>query len=152
MTEQTPATHGEMVLTTELLNAHLDRPVKLVNALGELNGTLFAFGSDHLSLEGMTQYFERSEWAVFTAYLPEVIPTEPGAVIAIGDWWLVKLRGYDQGAEGGWEFLPVPRSVKPSVRRSGQADQCVYSNDWVRAEVDQAGSFIVISAPKSVSA
>ena len=70
-----------MILTTELLNAHLDRPVKLVNALGELNGTLAAFGSDHLSMEGITQYFERSEWAVFTAPLPVALPTVPGSVI-----------------------------------------------------------------------
>lgn len=78
---------------------------------------------------------------------PAVLPTEPGTVIAIGDWWLVKLRGYDAGAEGGWEFLPVPRTVKPSLRRSGREDQCVYSNEWAQSEADQEGGFTVISSP-----
>ena len=73
-----------MVLTSQLIMAHLGHPVKLVNTFGELNGTLFAFGTETLQLTSDGHSFRLSEWAVFTEKPPAPLPTKPGAVISGG--------------------------------------------------------------------
>lgn len=75
------------------------------------------------------------------------LPEKPGTVIAIGEWWLVRLRSY-QGAESAWELLPMPsREMKDRAERIGVSTQCVYSNAWVLAEAEQEGGYDVISSP-----
>ena len=73
-----------MVLTSQLIMAHLGHPVKLVNTFGELNGTLFAFGTETLQLTSDGHSFRLSEWAVFTEKPPAPLPIKPGAVISGG--------------------------------------------------------------------
>lgn len=75
------------------------------------------------------------------------LPTEPGTVIAIGEWWLVRLRPYE-GAPSAWELLSLPAAaLKDRARRNGIADQCVYDDEWVLGEVQQEGGFDIISTP-----
>ena len=69
---------AEMVLTSQLIMAHLGHAVKLVNTFGELNGTLFAFGTETLQLTAEGHSFRLSEWAVFTEKPAVVIPVGPG--------------------------------------------------------------------------
>lgn len=78
------------------------------------------------------------------------LPEKPGTVIAIGDWWLVRLRPY-QGAPSAWELLPMP-DAETSVRAKslGVREQCVYGDEWVLAEVEQEGGYVVISDPRDV--
>jgi hypothetical protein len=75
------------------------------------------------------------------------LPVEPGTVIAIGDWWLVRLRSYE-GAPPAWELLPMPsKLLDDPARASGVSAQCVYGDEWVQAEVEQEGGYLVISEP-----
>ena len=86
-----------MILTTELLDVHLGRAVQLVNVHGELNGPLYAFGSETLQFEANGPVFRRAEWAVFTAPLPVpvVLPTEPGTYAdKNGGLWVFSAAGY----------------------------------------------------------
>ena len=80
-----------MILTTELLDVHLGRPVQLVNVHGELNGPLYAFGTETLQFEAGGQTFRRAEWAVFTEPLPAPLSIRPGSVISGGGH--VAIRG-----------------------------------------------------------
>lgn len=76
------------------------------------------------------------------------LPEKPGTVIAIGDWWLVRLQPYD-GAPSAWELLPMPtRQATEHARRNGVKAQCVYGDDWVLAEVEQEGGYVIISDPR----
>jgi hypothetical protein len=75
------------------------------------------------------------------------LPQKPGTIIAIGDWWLVRLRPYE-GAPSAWEFLPLPsKELKDHAKSQNTPDQCVYSDDWVLSEVEQEGSYVIISEP-----
>lgn len=75
------------------------------------------------------------------------LPEQPGTVIAIGEWWLVRLRPYE-GAPSPWELLPLPsQAACARAERNGVKDQCVYGDEWVLAEVEQEGGFTVISSP-----
>jgi len=67
----------------------------------------------------------------------EPLPTEPGTVIAIGDWWLIRLQPWAEDVPAAWELLPQPQDVARRINRLGIKTQCVYSDDWVQAEVDQ---------------
>lgn len=76
-----------------------------------------------------------------------VLPTAPGTVIAIGAWWFVRLRPY-QDAPSAWEMLPLPSmQLKVQANANGFEDQCVYGDDTVLAEAEQEGAFVVIAAP-----
>lgn len=75
------------------------------------------------------------------------LPEKAGTVIAIGDWWLVRLRSYE-GAKPAWEMLPLPsKALKDAAKRNGVDDQCVYGDEWVLAEVEQEGGFKIIASP-----
>lgn len=75
------------------------------------------------------------------------LPSKPGTVIAIGEWWLVRLRSYE-GAPSAWELLPPSdRKVKEGMERAGVNAQCVYADDWVLAEADQEGGYYVMAEP-----
>lgn len=78
------------------------------------------------------------------------LPEKPGTVIAIGEWWLVRLRPYeDTGAPSAWELLPMPsRTTEDHARRKGVASQCIYDDAWVLAEVEQEGGYLVIADPR----
>ena len=82
------------------------------------------------------------------------LPTEPGTVIAIGGWELVKLRLYNAEQPGGWELLPAKDDqVRRSMDRAGVKAQCVYGDEWVRAEAEQdRDGFRVISEPAPITA
>ena len=83
-----------MVLTTELLDVHLGRPVQLVNVHGELNGPLYAFGSETLQFEANGPVFRRAEWAVFTEKPSVVLPDVHGAYLDNrGNVWAVDRDG-----------------------------------------------------------
>lgn len=76
------------------------------------------------------------------------LPETPGTVIAIGDWWLVRLRPYE-GAPSAWELLPFPDSqVRDHAERIGVKAQCVYGDEWVLAEAEQEGGYLIISDPR----
>ncbi|MEO5920632.1 MAG: hypothetical protein ABIQ01_05755 [Pseudolysinimonas sp.] len=79
-----------------------------------------------------------------------VLPTEPGTVIAIGAWWLVRLEPHEGSGPGCWELLP-PRDE--TTRRSMEGNQvraqCVYGDEWVLAEAEHEGHFTVIAEPAS---
>lgn len=75
------------------------------------------------------------------------LPTEPGTVIAIGDWWLVRLRPYTPDVPAAWELLPGTAATRSSFERAGVKQQCVYGDEWVRAEADQHGGFEVLAEP-----
>jgi hypothetical protein len=77
-----------------------------------------------------------------------VLPETPGTVIAIGEWWFVKLRPYTEGVEAAWELLPAPKNVAERIERLGIRTQHVYNNEWVLGEADQEGKFKIISEPK----
>lgn len=99
---------------------------------------------------GYTQ-FQATDYRVYVLREPKppiVLPTEPGTVIAIGDWWLVKLRPYTEYAEGAWELLPAPETANKRMQSLGVKAQCVYGSDWVLAEAQQEGGFRIISAPE----
>lgn len=75
------------------------------------------------------------------------LPTRPGTVIAIGDWWLIRLRPYES-APSAWEMLPLPaKEAQQRAARNGVNQQCVYGDDWVLAEVEQEGGYLIISEP-----
>lgn len=77
------------------------------------------------------------------------LPEKPGTVIAIGDWWLVRLRPYEDTGPGAWELLPLPSSeLAERAERSGVNPQCVYGDDWVLAEAEQEGGYLVIADPR----
>jgi hypothetical protein len=83
---------------------------------------------------------------------PLVLPTEPGTVIAIGEWWLVRLRPYQNEdgftAPSAWELLPWPTpAIRKNAEDMGIAAQCVYGDAWVQAEAEQEGNFRIISTP-----
>lgn len=76
------------------------------------------------------------------------LPEKPGTVIAIGDWWLVRLRPYE-GAPSAWELLSFPsKSTHDSAEKIGVKAQCVYGDDWVLAEAEQEGGYLVIADPR----
>lgn len=79
---------------------------------------------------------------------PIVLPTEPGTIIAIGEWWFVRLRPYKPSITPAWELLPAPKDVEEKARRNGFPSQCIYSDDIVRGEIDQEGSFRIVAAPQ----
>lgn len=75
------------------------------------------------------------------------LPQEPGTVIAIGEWWLVRLRESETGVRA-WELLPFPtRELTDKAGRLGVKTQCVYSDEWVLAEVEAEGGYDVIALP-----
>jgi hypothetical protein len=75
------------------------------------------------------------------------LPETPGTVIAIGDWWLVRLRPYE-GARSAWELLPFPtKDMHDRAALFGVKAQCVYDDGWVLTEVEVKGYFTVISEP-----
>lgn len=75
------------------------------------------------------------------------LPQKPGTVIAIGEWWLVRLRSYE-GSSSAWELLPFPdAALREHAEQMGVKQQCVYGDDWVLAEVEQEGGYDVISTP-----
>lgn len=76
------------------------------------------------------------------------LPKKPGTVIAIGEWWLIRLRSYE-GAPSAWEMLPLPsRELGEHAERNGVKTQCIYDDEWVLAEVEQEGGYVVISDPR----
>lgn len=78
------------------------------------------------------------------------LPQKPGTVIAIGDWWLVRLPPYETGAMS-WELLPFRSDAqREHAERQGVKAQCVYGDDWVLAEAEQEGGYLVISDPRPV--
>jgi hypothetical protein len=78
------------------------------------------------------------------------LPKKPGTVIAIGEWWLVRLRPYeDTGAPSAWELLPMPTAEqRQRAEALDVATQCVYGDEWVLAEAEQEGGYVVISDPR----
>ncbi len=77
------------------------------------------------------------------------LPEKPGTVIAIGSWWLVRLRPYEDTAESAWELLPMPsKSLAEHAKRLGVKTQCIYGDDWVLAEAEQEGGYLVIADPR----
>lgn len=76
------------------------------------------------------------------------LPQRPGTVIAIGVWWLVRLRPYGD-APSAWELLPLPSGeLTDQAERNGVKTQCVYGDEWVLAEAEQEGGYLVISDPR----
>lgn len=75
------------------------------------------------------------------------LPETPGTIIAVGEWWLVRLRPYE-GAPSAWELLPFPsKAVHDNAARNRVTAQCVYDDGWVLAEVEQEGGYTVIAEP-----
>ena len=75
------------------------------------------------------------------------LPSTPGTVIAIGNWWLVRLRPYG-GAPSAWEMLPLPSAEATArAKANGVVTQCVYADDWVLSEAEQEGGYVIISTP-----
>lgn len=79
---------------------------------------------------------------------PINLPTEPGTVIAIGEWWFVRLRPYKPGITPAWELLPAPEDVEDKARRNGFPSQCIYPDDIVLGEINQEGAFRIVAAPE----
>jgi hypothetical protein len=78
------------------------------------------------------------------------LPKAPGTVNAIGDWWLVRLRPYENGYDGSWELLPFRSAdARTHAASLNVRSQCVYSEAWVLTEAEQEGHFTVISEPLS---
>lgn len=76
------------------------------------------------------------------------LPQKPGTVIAIGEWWLVRLRPYEGSAPSAWELLPFPSNqIHDSAKRINVSAQCVYDDAWVLSEAEQEGGYVVISEP-----
>lgn len=76
------------------------------------------------------------------------LPEKPGTVIAIGEWWLIRLRPYE-GAPSAWELLPLPsKELTDHAKANGVSTQCVYGDDWVLAEAEQEGGYLIISDPR----
>lgn len=76
------------------------------------------------------------------------LPEKPGTVIAIGEWWLVRLRPCE-GHPSAWEMLPLPsKELREHAQRNGASGQCIYGDDWVLAEAEQEGGYLVISDPR----
>lgn len=76
------------------------------------------------------------------------LPTEPGTVIAIGGWWLVRLEPWNGDGPGCWELLPARSDeIRLSMERAGAKPQCVYGDDWVLAEAQQEGGYYVMAEP-----
>lgn len=91
-------------------------------------------------------------WMVTVTQPPITLPTEPGTVIAIGDWWLVRLRRYETAESSAWELLPMPtKQLSDRVKSMGIATQCVYGDSWVQAEAEQEGGFVVVSKPRDAA-
>lgn len=77
------------------------------------------------------------------------LPTRPGTVIAIGEWWLIRLRPYE-GAPSAWELLPLPSGeLTERAKRNGVDTQCIYGDDWALAEAEQEGGYLIISDPRA---
>lgn len=75
------------------------------------------------------------------------LPDNPGTVIAIGSWWLVRLAPYETGTKS-WELLPFrSREEHDNAERLGVKAQCVYGDDWVLSEAEQEGGYEVIAEP-----
>jgi hypothetical protein len=74
------------------------------------------------------------------------LPEQPGTVIAIGSWWLVRLEPHEGTGPGCWELLP-PRDdeARRSMERAGVKWQCVYGDEWVLAEAEQEGGYLVMA-------
>lgn len=79
------------------------------------------------------------------------LPGTPGTVIAIGSWWLVLLPPFyadDRQYPQAWELLSPPTAeALISMRAAGVKWQHVYSDDWVRAEVEQHGGYDIVAVP-----
>jgi len=76
------------------------------------------------------------------------LPQKPGTVIAIGTWWLVRLRPYG-GAQSAWELLPMPDDASSERAKALEVRaQCIYNDEWVLAEAEQEGGYVVISDPR----
>jgi len=76
------------------------------------------------------------------------LPAEPGTVIAIGGWWLVRLEPHNGTGPGCWELLPAAtEEIRLSMERARVKAQCVYSDEWVLTEAEQEGGYYVVSAP-----
>lgn len=76
------------------------------------------------------------------------LPEKPGTVIAIGGWWLVRLPGYE-GAPSAWELLPfATEAIRNRAEGIGVKAQCVYGDEWVLAEAEQEGGYLVIADPR----
>ena len=76
------------------------------------------------------------------------LPERPGTVIAIGAWWLVRLPGYE-GAPSAWELLPfATEAIRNHAESIGVKAQCVYGDEWVLAEAEQGGGYLVIADPR----
>ena len=106
-----------------------------------------------LALEGrVTPSDELLTLPAFVLWEPEpepiVLPTEPGTVIAIGEWWFVRLRPYKPGITPAWELLPAPEDVEEKARRNGFPSQCIYPDDIVLGEINQEGAFRIVAAPQ----
>jgi hypothetical protein len=76
------------------------------------------------------------------------LPEKPGTVIAIGGRWLVRLPGYE-GAPSAWELLPfATEAIRNRAESIGVKAQCVYGDEWVLAEAEQEGGYLVIADPR----
>lgn len=76
------------------------------------------------------------------------LPEKPGTVIAIGGWWLVRLPGYE-GARSAWELLPfATEAIRNHAESIGVKAQCVYGDEWVLAEAEQEGGYVIIADPR----
>lgn len=76
------------------------------------------------------------------------LPEKPGTVIAIGGWWLVRLPGYE-GAPSAWELLPfATEAIRNRAESIGVKAQCVYGDDWVLAEAEREGGYLVVADPR----
>ena len=105
--------------------------------------------------EGFTARIEETEDGTVVELVerpkPIVLPTEPGTVIAVGDWWFVRLRAYETTSQSAWELLPLPtKRLSESAARNGFPQQCGYSSEAVLAEAEQEGGFVIVAAPVSV--
>jgi hypothetical protein len=115
-------------------------------ASGPSNGR--ALIVDVEGFNGSLYLHESIDWTVSLLPEPIVLPTEPGTVIAIGKWWLVRLEPHNGSGPACWELLPHrDDETRASMERAGVKSQCVYSEEWVQAEAEQEGRFEVISAP-----
>lgn len=127
---------------------------------GNREGVLFDAGAGNLylalndggnvsSVEGL----QGDGGALFVpAPVKPELPTEPGTVIAIGEWWLVRLPSFE-GAPSAWELLPFSTMrMTERAKVMGVKSQCVYSDEWVQSEVDQdRNGFTIIASPVAAS-
>lgn len=96
---------------------------------------------------GASRTYDLPSGNLTSKYDPIVLPDKPGTIIAIGEWWFVRLRPYEPGVDAAWELLPAPKDVADRIERMGIKTQHVYSDEWVLAEAEQEGSFKIISRP-----